>query len=368
MASSQNDIPNDQPVPRNIRNSADTYEDEIDLIDYFRVLWKRKYFIVLGSALPALLVGLILFLSPRDYKVTHTYDTGLDEQGGRVLLGQFYGAENVDKLAGKLRESGFDRYAQQMSKANIQLEISDASLTMTITGSPAKDVQRISSIVRDNLEKVIPIYSVKKELGVAIAGFKSKMADIKDNEFSLELELERNKAILPKLKDLASSGLGEIPGNIVLHFDNVSANSAYLPLAYQAQATDAKIINLEETVRANLRTCDYYKSLLSLNERLLDEVTNKASSYYTIQEFHAFMTNILGEYEDKESADYLNAYIKRTENVMSANSPVIEEPSVYPVPKGTVKKSEVVFAALLMITMFAAFLIEAVQKKRIPAS
>lgn len=108
MASSQNDIPNDQPVPRNIWNKTDTYEDKIDLIDYFSVLWKRKYFIVLGSALPALFVGLIVFLSPRDYKVTCTYDTGLDEKGCNVLLDQFSSAENVDKLVGGLKENEFD--------------------------------------------------------------------------------------------------------------------------------------------------------------------------------------------------------------------------------------------------------------------
>ena len=46
------------------------FEDEINLADYFRVLWKRKYLIVLGSVLPALVVGLVIFSGPKSYKVT----------------------------------------------------------------------------------------------------------------------------------------------------------------------------------------------------------------------------------------------------------------------------------------------------------
>ena len=188
MASSKNDIPKNQSVPKSIMGKADTSEDEIDLIDYFRVLWKWKYFIVLGSVLPALIVFLIFTFSPKDYKITYIYDTWLDkepskllsskfesikdlyqlsaqsgdkllEKNRRILLDKFYGEENLDKLAAKLRENGFDKYAQGISKTQIQLEITNSLLTLTIIGSPEQDMQRISSIVRDDFEKVIPIYT-----------------------------------------------------------------------------------------------------------------------------------------------------------------------------------------------------------------
>jgi len=74
MVKSQSGIPNSQPVPKNVQKEAKTYEDEINLIDYFRVLWKWKCFIVLGSVLPALAVGLVIFFGSRSYKVTYIYD------------------------------------------------------------------------------------------------------------------------------------------------------------------------------------------------------------------------------------------------------------------------------------------------------
>ena len=74
MTDLQNDESGSQQLPATGKESADIYEDEINLADYLLVLWKRKYLILLGSVLPALIVGLILFFSPRNYKVTYVYD------------------------------------------------------------------------------------------------------------------------------------------------------------------------------------------------------------------------------------------------------------------------------------------------------
>ena len=54
MTSSENDGSNKQAA------GNDIYEDEINLMDYLLVLWKRKWFIFLASVLPALVVGLAM--------------------------------------------------------------------------------------------------------------------------------------------------------------------------------------------------------------------------------------------------------------------------------------------------------------------
>jgi hypothetical protein len=393
MATSQNDIPDKQPVSKHTRVRSDISDDEIDLSDYFRILWRRKYFVVFGAVGPALLVWLILFFSPRDYKVTYIYDVGPDAKNYRALLGQFqdkdspdestektvppkndgrilldgfYSAENFDKLAAKLKQDGFAEYARGISQTKIQLDVSSTSLAVTIVGRPAEDMQRISSIVRDNLEKVIPMYFVKEYVSDAVASLKTEMADIEENKFNLELALERKKATLAGLKTLASTDTGVAPSGLVLHFENVRQNSEYLPLSYQVQATDVNIVNIEQTIRANQEKYNYYGALLSLNERLLEEVRNKMSSYYTIEEFHSFLAQIMGDYESSELRDYLSAYTKRIENAISARAPIVEKPGISSVSKGSLRKTGIVFVGLLMMTTFGVFLLEAVQKSRKP--
>jgi hypothetical protein len=397
MPNPKNDIQNKQPVSKNIMDKADTPEDEIELIDYFRVLWKWKYFIILFTVLPALFIFLIFNFLPKDYKITYIYDTRIDkdipkmlsresedikdsyqllaqskqelfEMNRRILLDQFYSKENLDKLAAKLRDNGLDVYAQGISKSQIQLEISNASTTLTITGNSEQDVQKISSIVRDDFEKVIPIYTVREELKSVITGLNAKMADIKENSFSMELELERKKAILKKMKNLQPSDPDKTPDGIILQIGNLSQNSEYLPLAYQTQAIDANIIAIEETINTNQKKYNYYKNLISLNEKLFNKIKNITSSYYTIQEFHSFLADMMDNYAEKELAEYLNAYTKRIENIISINTPVTDKPSVYPIPKDAVKKSMVSFVVLLIITSFIAFLSEAIQQRQAPIS
>ena len=397
MAGSHNDIPNSRPVPENVRRDANTREDEINLIDYVRILWKRKRLILLGSILPALAFGLVIFFLPRDYKTTYTYDMGLNEKEYKTLLDKFYGGENLDRVISKLEENGLNKFARKIAKATVDklkakfigFEVSPSFfetmetfkmedvreieeiqrargtlLAMIITGRPQKDMATISSVVRDNFEKIIPMYSVKQRLNTTIIGLKSDMAAIEENRYTLELDLAKKRAILTKLRDLKPGESGQIASDIILQFGNVAGNSAFLPLAYQVQAVESTIIDLEENIKANEQKYAYYSSLLSLNQRLFDEVKKEESPYYTIQQYHPFLTNILNDYEDKELVDYLNAYIKKIENSMSANIPIMEVPKVYPVPKGTVKKSAIVLAIFIIVTTFAAFLLEAAERSR----
>ena len=400
MAGSHNDIPSSRPVTERVQKETSTYEDEINLMDYLSILWKRKYFILAGSVLPALVFGLVIFWWPRDYKVTYTYDMGLNEKDYKTLLDKFYSAENLDRVISKLEENGLHAYARKIAAATtnslqrelVDFEVSPAFfetmetlktadvkdideiqrakgtlLAMAIRGRPRGDMPGISSTIRDNFEKIIPMYSVTQGLNNAIIGLKGNMADIEESRYTLELELERKKATLTKLKSLKPEDPGQIASDIILQFDNIGTSSAYLPLAYQIQAAESTLIELEERIEANEQRYKYYKSLLSLNERLFNEVKKKASPYYTIQQFHPFLANIVNDYKDEELIDYLKAYIKKIENTMSANIPIMEAPKVYPVPKGTVKKSAIVLAISLLTTIFAAFLLEAAEKSRVRA-
>lgn len=68
-------------------------------------------------------------------------------------------------------------------------------------------------------------------------------------------------------------------------------------------------------------------------------------------------------YKDQELLDYLKAYIKRIENKIANVIPLVEKPKVYPVAKGTVKKSAIVFAGALILSVFTAFLLEGLKSQ-----
>jgi len=414
MPNSQNDIPDTQPVPTNVQAKTDAYEDEINLIDYLRVPWKRKYFILLGSVLPALIVGLIFYFGPRNYKVTYVYDVrgrslydvrdqslydvsnwNLNENNYKILLDRFYSAENTGKIATKLQENGLNKYAKRINtgglKNFVDFEVSppytDLSktkitnpfeleqirqleaqlLNMTITRRPKNNTSKISSVIRDDFEKVMPVYTVKDQLNTTIRKLRDKIGNIEENRANQELALKTNKAVLTKLKNIKTKTSDTRESNIALQFD-ISGKTEYLPVEYQTQAIESKTIQLEEQIAANEETYNYYKDLLALNEKLLAELKGKMASYYTIQQFHSFLTELVDSYKDKELKSYLSSYIKKIENRISASAPVTGKPSISAIARGTAKKSGIVLAISLMISMFAAFLLEGIQKSQAQAS
>jgi hypothetical protein len=390
MASSQDD----RTDSRSISIEADVREDEIDLRDYFRILWKRKYFIAIRSVLPAMIVGLVIFLWPRLYNVNYIYEVGLTGGEFTTLHNRFRSEENLDKIIARLEENGFSKYAQKMSDKASRMLLDElihfegfppylsatgpgersfeewqkieatkcALLTMTIKGRPKKDMKKISSIIREDFENVIPLYPVERQLLDTVRNLKVEMAGIEKSKFALELELERKKAKLVKLTSVEVKGLEKISADVRLTFDDVNECDMYLPLPYQIQSTESRIINLEESIRRNQEMYDYNKDLLGLNEKIFSHLSSKIPSYYTIQQFHLFLTDAVNDYKDKQLIDYLNAYIRTIENTIAANTPFVKNPNVYMDLKGVVKKTLIAFAAFLIIAMVIAFVVEGGQK------
>ena len=85
----EDDSARNEPMPNAAQDVAFD-GDEIDLMDYFVLLWRHKYLIITGSILPALVIGLVLFFCPRDYKLTYTYGNWeLDDKSFEMFLDKF---------------------------------------------------------------------------------------------------------------------------------------------------------------------------------------------------------------------------------------------------------------------------------------
>ncbi len=403
MGSSENGGSSKQDTRSNVHEEANIYEDEINLLDYFRVIWKRKWFIFLVSVLPALAVGLAMFFLPRDYRISYTYNVRLDEKTFKTLEDKFYSTENLEKLIGKLHEDGFEKHAKRLAETRTAEDLKEfvsfgispsyfevmkpseaknfeelqkiqqvqgTLLVMHMGAKSEENIRGIALVCRENFEHIIPLYSVRDELNSKIMNLKEEMAGIEEARYMLNLRLERGKSTLEKLKTSGSKSLDKLPSDIVLQFNNVGGNSAFLPLAYQVQAAETQIINLEEQIRADKEKYDYNTGLLTLNGALFSKVKEAMSSRFTLEQFLAFLVDTLAEYkeDDQQLLDYLKAYIKRIENKTANTIPLVEKPKVYPVAKGTAKKSAIVFVLALMISIFAAFLSEGLKKSQAQAS
>jgi hypothetical protein len=414
MNSSENDGSNKQAADNDVHGKANIYEDEINLMDYFLVLWKRKWFIFLVTVLPALIVGITLLLLPRNYKETYVYDVkaanvynveaandlggwDLDEKNYEMLLSRFYSEENLDKLIDKSQKNGLEKYVKQIGNSSEQsgkfiefeavppfLDLSKLNVTdpeqlnkirsmkalllkVTITSKSKEDIHKISSVIRDNIENVLPLYITREQLSAYVKEYNNNLADIERNRFGLELALKDVNEILAGLKKINAGVQGEKLDNIVLQF-NVGEQSQYLPLSYQIQAAESKRIELEGNIKANEENYKYYKDLLDLNNKIFAELNNKLSSDYTADQFKSFLTGLVDVYEKPQLKDFLNSYIRKIENRILVSKPITEKPQIYPIAKRTAKKSGIVFVIAFVVSVFSAFLLEGLKKSQVKTS
>ncbi|MCK4828927.1 hypothetical protein KA005_75085, partial [bacterium] len=360
MADTGNDIANKQATSNDIHEEVHVYEDEINPIDYFLVLWKHKWLIFLCSVLPALIIGSYLYFLPRSYELTYTYDVrdyardgvedetrdyirddvskwNLDAKNFNVLLSRFYSEENLNRIIGELQKNKLEEYARQVrnfrtdaSKKLIEFEVSPPFinlsklkvtnpdnveklrdmkaflLNMTIIGKSKEDLSKIALAIKSNFEKVTPLYMIQEQLLANIREYNSRRADIENTRFSSGLALKNNAAILAGLKKIAATIPDKERGDAVFQFD-VGRQSQYLPLSYRIQSVELKITALQAEKNAVAAKYQYYKDLSSLNARMIAELGDKLSSGqdYTINLFKSFLAGLIGETEKQELKDYL---------------------------------------------------------------
>ena len=415
MENTGNDGANKPLVGDDIGEKSRGYEDEINLVDYLFILWKHKWLILVCSVLPALIVGVCIHLSPSSYVVTYTYDVrgdvkgdvrddvggdvsnwNLNEKYFNVLQSRFYSEDNLNRITGKLEQNKLDESAEHIktfrsgtSSWSVNFEVSppfpDLSklnaidpgqiekfrdmkaslLNMTITGRSKEYIGKIALAIRDNFEEVTPLYLILEQLSTDIRGYNSNLANIESSRFGLDLDLKNYIEMLAGLKKVEVAALGEKRGEIVLQFD-VGDQLQYLPLTYQVQAMESKVLELEGQITKNATNYKYYEDLSGLSAQMVAELNDKLHSgeNYTIELFNSFLADLIGEIEQQELKDYLASYIKKLENRISVSAPVLQTPKITSVAKDASRKSALAFIVALACSVFLAFLIESVQKHK----
>jgi hypothetical protein len=358
------------------------------VLRYFRLLWKHRWLILGGSLLGALLTALVLYLWPGKYTATFSYERPLAESEYGVLLRRFHSQENLDKIIGRLQEGGLSRYVRRLDRARARqsfeklirfdvspmypkrLQTTDPCtserisgfrarlLSVKVSGGSEEEVAGVSAVVTGNIESVLPIYDIRNHLKETLAKLRDDAAKIESDRFKLSTDLQKEKAKLEKFKALESSPIEAAEGSVVLQFNNAEKSRDYLPMSYQVRAVQSKVVDLQETLTNNAEKYSFYLQMLELDNQLLTKIEERLLTYYTAQEYLAFLREQLLACQDPALGDHLKSYIRKTENLVLVNTRAGERPVVYPVSKSIGARSALVFILFLMIATFVAVLWE----------
>jgi len=105
-----------------------------------------------------------------------------------------------------------------------------------------------------------------------------------------------------------------------------------------------------------------------LHAKIFAEIEDKKNTGYGVRDLCSFLSACLNDADKTEVKAYVSSLIKTVENETSLSMPVTENPATEEVSKQLKQKTSVVFMTCLFLSVFAAFLVEGVQRRRAAAA
>jgi hypothetical protein len=381
------------------KNMTFSANGRVDILGrYIRTIWKKKKTVLTFSILPTLIMGFYIYFSPQLYTINYIYNItdqpndvwdkwSFDDKGHQIFLQRLNSVDNLNKITNKLRDSKLDKYSQIAADQGLdsimnlevispevelyKLKISDPGelekilenkgqlLRLTIKTHDKESISAIAKVIRDNIENVMILYTLKEYLANDLRTAESSLASIERDEFSAKLSRKTTADALDKLKNIKTSSPDENTNKKSTQLSyNVNDKGEYLPLEVQIQAFESKLINIEKTISESNENYVFYSNWDSLLEKLINQLDKKEKEYYNINQFTDYIGDLAKNITIKDLRDYLQSYARRIKNRVSVNKPVTETPAIYKVPKSLKRKCLYLFAGLLIMSTFASIFIE----------
>ena len=360
-------------------------------------LWRKKWLIAIGATLPALAFGLLIFFSPRSYQAELSYPMTLTALSLQKLNGRFYSGENMARIRSHMDDQNFNNllkvlsaaegeddyrkvlnlrstpdYIEFSKRANLKLslerswaeniqkleQLTAQMLTIHIKGAPQEEMVELIQIMRQNFEKEMPMYEVHDHLSGEIYNLNLDLAAIEKNRHQLKLTLERDQETLARMKKIiASSGSRNSSYDINITFENINEEDRFLPLGLQVQAYESEVARVIEKMADAERRYDLQMRWRTIANQIYSEVGDNLGKPYGIDDYLEYLNQKMNSLESPEEGDLLKAHIIAITNLGLTRRPLTRDPGVQPLARGTVFKTAVAFAFMLMVmVLFVTFL------------
>ena len=325
---------NEQPELRD--QMKEYFDDEIQLIDYLRVIWKWKWLIILGTFVCMVVAGVVSFNMPKIYEVSMTIEPGIIgvDKGGKFIY-----LDSRDNIEGKIKGGIYNRRIQKALNINpletdIKFEVSHQKGTnfIKVTSEWEENeaefgkkslVQLVAFISKEN-EDVIKQRKDDYEKQILM-----KQNQIKENEATLKIIQDREKELLQEIKNVEDN-----TERMVKERNNV--------LQHKGNSDDISLLIYSTTIQQNVA---YFNQL-----------SNQINDIRTKKEIASIKIENL-----KVQIDRLDLEKSIIKNIRVIQNP---EASISPIkPK---KKLIIVLAGVVafMMMMFLAFFLEYIQKAK----
>jgi uncharacterized protein involved in exopolysaccharide biosynthesis len=257
------------------RNQRDYYEDEIDLFDLFRVIWKWKYLILIGALVFACIAAIISINSPKIYRVKMTIQPStiiqpgiqrIAETGNMILSDSSQGIKSLIK-EGFFNNAILDKIKEKKNKLNNNQLNFDVQVprntTRIVISFDTPFVAEGIKILYYLIEELTKNYS--RLTNDIKSGYQDKI-DKLNSEIKV---IETQEKIAQSRKEYVKTRLNELNRNIKITEKNIEEIKEQKKLLKKDQHKDNQILfmllNTHIQQQFSLKN-EYYKQIDHLKE------------------------------------------------------------------------------------------------------
>jgi len=320
------------------------YEDEINLIDYLKVLWKWKWLIIAGTLICAVAAAVISLRMPKIYEISTVIEPGIADVkddgsftyidsvanitgkiNGDIYSKRIQKALNLDPLKTGVKFKSANVKGANMVNISSQWQEVDTELGVKATG-------QLVQLLSDSYGKIIERRKgdYDKQLTLKMSSIEKTQNDIKLQQATLKTIRQRKGELSEEIK-----GVKENTEKIVQQRDSL--------LERKSPDKDISLLLYSTTIQQNVA---YFSQL---SNQVYDFRTREKRTENEIDKLSKNIDDIKAE---------INAL--NLEKGLISNIKVIQEPEVSLYPVKPKKKQIVLLATVvaLFMAVFLAFFIE----------
>jgi len=344
----------------------DSYEDEIELMDYLKVLWKWKYLILVGTLACALIAGIVSFNMTKVYEVKMVVAPGIlkiDGSGKRLYI------DSLQNIQTMIESGSFtEQLLARMEKpAEGDLPRDLGFKVATPKGLNALQISYETADKKQGLQALSDLSVLLKEKFRTVVSYYQQEYQMQQDQQSNELgKLDSNIANVMaaiKSKELEIKGQIQRATEVEVEIDRIGKNTELL-------------ISERNKFLSNKRTDDNVLSALLYSNTIQESIsylnTIRNTANYIKSEINSAklaIENGKNNIKDFESQKRLIqekiANIEFKKNTIQ-NIQILQSPKSGLSPIKPKKKLNVLLAGVigLFLTVFLAFFIEYISKHK----
>lgn len=403
----------DRETPSGQDSDSSEQQDAIEspktsglLETFVAVIRKRWPWILLGSVLSGVVIGVATWLLPNHFSTSYLYSyTQPTRSQFGLLKAHLLSDINLRRTITALRAEGLDKYAsgletawqsswnefekflsispsppfprpvktKQRSATDLKSlkSLQSEFVTLTISRCPSVEgLSKIAPIIRHNVESLLDYHSISTDLKSKQLELKEKISTLEVQTFELELSLKRNKAILAGLQKITTEGSTSKERPYVIQIDVKSgADVLILPVEYQKEIVASRIVNSKEALAENETRRHHLTKLFGLWEKCRSEIEQKGDVFACmLSQYRNFLKELALQTKDPRLGHELASHIAFTDTLSDVNRPITDHPKIVGTHRKPVPAAVVGFLAGLLISILCVFLFESVNSGKVRPS